>query len=118
MTDEKYELETLKVEPDDIVKITFKDFPIKEAMDFFGSVKSQFPDNTVIAVFEDSCDITVEKPVVKTKYDRIKNMSVEEMADFINSIDTSNVPMVMGEPIFNDDDLMDWLNSEVKNENN
>lgn len=53
-----------------------------------------------------------------TNYERIKNMSVEEMAEFISQIedwDSNNYlfKKIEGIYIF-DEDLIEWLNSEAK----
>ena len=49
-----------------------------------------------------------------TNYDRIKSMSVEEMAEFLNNISTSLAIKVNGEYIVREkESVKQWLNSEI-----
>ena len=51
---------------------------------------------------------------IKTNYDRIKSMSVEEMAEFLNNISTSLAIKVNGEYIVREkDSIKQWLLQEV-----
>lgn len=55
-----------------------------------------------------------------TNYERIKNMSVEEMAEFINRIeagDSDNCLLIKIEGVYIfDEALIEWLNAEVEDE--
>lgn len=54
----------------------------------------------------------IDKP---TNYDRIRNMSVEELARFIMHIekDIFNQTIIEGKILFTDNDFYEWLEAEV-----
>ena len=56
-----------------------------------------------------------EKQKKQTNYDRIRNMSVEEMAKFLMHIevDVYNQRIIEGKILFTDKDFYEWLESEV-----
>ena len=50
-----------------------------------------------------------------TNYDRIKNLSVEEMAEFLRNTSTNTALKLNGEYVTNDKEfILIWLESEVK----
>lgn len=54
-----------------------------------------------------------------TNYDRIKNMSVEEMADFLCGVyddEEDGAKFICGIviPCYNEDDIKQWLETEVQ----
>lgn len=56
-----------------------------------------------------------------TNYERIKNMSVEEMADFLCGVyddeeDAAKFICGIVIPCYNEDDIKQWLESEVETE--
>jgi hypothetical protein len=53
-----------------------------------------------------------------TNYERIKNMSVEELADFLyNSVneDECGEKFIKDELMFSQNNIVNWLNSEAEN---